>query len=98
MPRKTKKFTEDEKAIYRLGFLAGEQRREKKTRTVQIIKISDLKQSNLPSLLETLIQHIRRDDRLTTGLTRRNIRKILTEITRKTGLPKDTTGSIIERD
>lgn len=98
--RKNKKFTEDEKAIYRLGFLAGEQVRlnEKKTRTAQIIKISDLKQSNLPSLLEILIQHIHQDERKTSTLTRRNIKKILKEIALRTDLPKDTVASIIERD
>ena len=77
--RKNRKFTKDEKAIYRLGFLAGGQARlnEKKTRTAQVIKISDLVQSNLPSLLETLIQHIRRDERKSSTLTRRNIKKIV---------------------
>jgi hypothetical protein len=85
MPRKTKKFTDDEKAIYRLGFLASEERQAKNT-------------AKLPSLVADLIESIRRDENKTSRLSRQTIKTILDEITLRMDLPKDTSDSIIERD
>lgn len=85
MPRKVKKFTDNEKAIYRLGFQNGGKQYAKKI-------------AKLPPLLEDLIEAVRRDENKTSRLSRRTIKAIIEEIALKTDLPKDTTASIIERD
>ena len=66
--------------------------------TVQVISPTELEDCNSALLLEILIQEVRTDERKTAVTKRRNIKKILKEITKRLDLPKQTAEFIVERD
>ena len=65
--------------------------------TAQIIKPTELEECGPASLLEILIEEVRRDEQKTSMTKKRNIKKILKEIIKRLNLPTKTADYIIER-